>query len=47
MDNLKIRKHKNLNKNDMKRKCMNNSSGKCHKKLIRIERGSGYPKVIE
>ena len=46
VENLKNRKHKNLNKTSMKRKCMDNSSGKCQSKLIRIELGNGYLKVI-
>ena len=45
VENLKNRKHKNVNKIGMKRKCMNNSSGKCQRKLIGIELGNGYPKV--
>ena len=31
----------------MKRKCMDNSSGKCQRKFVRTELGNGYPKVIE
>ena len=43
---LKNRKHKNLNRTGLKRKCMDNSSGKCQRKLIRIELGNGCLKVI-
>ena len=42
----KNRKHKNLNKTGVKRKCMDFSSGECQRKLIRIKLGNGYPKVI-
>ena len=45
MENLQNRKHKNLNKTDMKRKCMDNSSRKCQKEFITIDLGNGYPKV--
>ena len=43
---LKNRKHKNLNKTVVKRKSMDSSSGKCQTKLIRINLGNGYAKVI-
>ena len=33
-------------KTGVKRKCMDGSSGKCQRKLIRIKLGNGYPKVI-
>ena len=43
---FKNRKHKNLNKTEMNRKCLNSSSGKCQRKLVRIKFGKGYSKVI-
>ena len=43
---LKNRKHKNLNRTGLKRKCMDNSPGKCQRKLIRTELGNGCLKVI-
>ena len=42
----KNRKHKNLNKTGVKRKCMDSLSWKCQTKLIRIKLGTGYLKVI-
>ena len=43
---FKSRKHKNLNKTSVKRKCMGSSSGIRQRKLIRIKLGNGYTKVI-
>ena len=43
---LKTRKYNNLSRTGLKRKCMDNSSGKCQRKLIRIELGNGCLKVI-
>ena len=40
------RKHKNLNKIGVKRKCMVSSSWKCQIKLIRIKLDNSYPKVV-
>ena len=45
VENLKNRKHNNLNKTSVKRKCMGSLLGKCQKKLIRIKYGNGYPKI--
>ena len=39
-------KSQELKKNDVKRKCMDSSSGKFQRTLIKIELGNGYPKVI-
>ena len=43
---FKKQKHKNLNKTGMKRKYMDNSSGKCQRKLKSIEPDNGYPEKI-
>ena len=42
----KNRKHKNLNKNTVKRKCVDSSSGKFQRNLIKIKLDNGYSKVI-
>ena len=39
-------KSQELKKNDVKRKCMDSSSGKSQRTLIKIEFGNGYSKVI-
>ena len=39
-------KSQELKKNGVKRKCMDSSSGKSQRTLIKIELGNGYPKVI-
>ena len=43
---FKKQKTKELNKTGVKKKCIESSSGKCQRKLIRIKLGSSYPKVI-
>ena len=43
---FKNRKHTNLNKTEMNRKCLDSSSGKCQRKLVGIKLGNGYSKVI-
>ena len=45
MENLK-KKSQNLNNTGMKKKCMDISSGKSQRNLIRIELDNGYPKAI-
>ena len=43
---IKKKKHKDINKTGVKRKCMDSLSGKYQRKLIRIKRGNSYPKVV-
>ena len=43
---FKKQKTQELKQTGVKRKCMDSLSGKCHRKLIRIKLGNGYPKLI-
>ena len=43
---LKKQKPQELKKTGVKRKCMNSSSGKCQRKLIRIKICNGHQKMI-